>query len=281
MPRAAGSEAEAAEHAAVDHRAHCTRPAAVSRRCRSAGDGASMRSVAPVIGCVDGKPPRVQRLAREGAQGIRGDPHRRSRARAAAVLRIADERPAGRGEVDADLMHAAGHEPASQQRQAGGSRATRPSRSNRVTLGAPARRRHDPPAIVRVAAEAQVDDSAGARRHGHRRARDTPSPPASPASARCMAACARAVFAPITMPEVSLSSRPTIDGAIRPAPAAGLPEQRVHDRAFGVAVGRVDDEPGRLVDGDQVLVLVEDVERQLLGRHRRARRDEPRPAGRP
>jgi hypothetical protein len=44
-------------------------------------------------------------------------------------------------------------------------------------------------------------------------------------------------------------------------------EQRVDQRAVGVARGRVDHHSRRLVDRDQVTVLVEHVERQLLRLH--------------
>jgi hypothetical protein len=43
-------------------------------------------------------------------------------------------------------------------------------------------------------------------------------------------------------------------------------QQRVHQRAVAMAGGRVHDHPGRLVDDDEVGVLVEDVERQILRR---------------
>ena len=43
-------------------------------------------------------------------------------------------------------------------------------------------------------------------------------------------------------------------------------EQRVDQRAAGVAGGRMHHHAGRLVDDDQVVVLVEDRQRQRLGR---------------
>ena len=45
---------------------------------------------------------------------------------------------------------------------------------------------------------------------------------------------------------------------------AAMGDQRVDQRAVGIARRRMDDEPGRLVDDDEVLVLVDDVERDIL-----------------
>ena len=42
-------------------------------------------------------------------------------------------------------------------------------------------------------------------------------------------------------------------------------EQRVHQRAAGVARGRMHDHPGRLVDDDQIVILVDDRQRQRFG----------------
>ena len=43
------------------------------------------------------------------------------------------------------------------------------------------------------------------------------------------------------------------------AAAVGMRQQRVDERAAGVAGRRMDDQPGRLVDDQQVVVLVDDV----------------------
>jgi hypothetical protein len=45
---------------------------------------------------------------------------------------------------------------------------------------------------------------------------------------------------------------------------AAAVEQRVHERAAGMTGRRVDDEPGRLVDDDEILVLVQHRERDRL-----------------
>ncbi len=47
-----------------------------------------------------------------------------------------------------------------------------------------------------------------------------------------------------------------------------MADERVDQRALGVAGRRMDDEPRRLVDDDQMLVLVDDVERQVLAEER-------------
>ena len=59
--------------------------------------------------------------------------------------------------------------------------------------------------------------------------------------------------------------------------ARAAAEQRVDERSVGVARRRMDDEPGRLVDDEQVLVLVDDgdVDLRLGDRLRRDRRRAP------
>ena len=58
-------------------------------------------------------------------------------------------------------------------------------------------------------------------------------------------------------------------GALDPADAgqavAAVKQQGVDQRAAGAAGGRVDHHADRLVDDDQLVVLVEDVERDVLG----------------
>ena len=171
----------------VDHRAHCTRPAAVSRRCRSAGGGASIRSGSARHWMRHGKPPGMQRLTREAAQRFTkirvGDvtPER------SAVLRVADDRPAGRREVHANLMRSPRDEPAFQEREAGGFRAhaseALPSRDARRAVRSTPRPGGD-----------LADRGGGAGRscrgraaHVRRPAPDTPSPPGhrpAPAASR-------------------------------------------------------------------------------------------------
>ena len=96
---------------------HLRNPDASSSPSRSGGTGASIVTRARVIGCVNADPPRVQRLPRKRPQPFgeqRVDDLRTARL---AVRRIADDRPAARREVHANLMRASGLEPAAEQRQ--------------------------------------------------------------------------------------------------------------------------------------------------------------------
>ena len=63
------------------------------------------------------KAPRVKRLAWKRAQRIRKLRVHNPRPARFAIHRIADNWPSTRGKVRANLMRAAGHQPASQQRQ--------------------------------------------------------------------------------------------------------------------------------------------------------------------
>ena len=116
------------------------------------------------------------------------------------------------------------------------------------------------PPVAAIAAEPQIDLAA---RHVHAPVDDGQIVllAALDAIARCSAAWTAAVFATTTIPDVSLSSRPTSDGRCAGRPLARVPEQRVHHRAGGVLVGRVHDDAGGLVEREQVIVFVEDVER--------------------
>ena len=63
------------------------------------------------------------------------------------------------------------------------------------------------------------------------------------------------------------------------AQVADVVEQRVHQRAAGMAGRRMHDHSGRLVDDHEIAILVDDPERKVLGLHRRHDRlgatDEP------
>ena len=59
---------------------------------------------------------------------------------------------------------------------------------------------------------------------------------------------------------------------LRGRPSPRMPEQRVHHRAFGVPVAGMDDEAGRFVEREEVLVFVQHVEPDVFGRHDPARR---------
>ena len=84
----------------------------------SAGIAASIRSGTSRERMPDLEPPRVKRLAREAAQLTAKLRVSDVTPQRASVLRIARDRPAGCGKVDADLMHAAGHKTARQESQA-------------------------------------------------------------------------------------------------------------------------------------------------------------------
>ena len=77
-------------------------------------------------------------------------------------------------------------------------------------------------------------------------------------------------------------------GPLDPADArqavAAMGDERIHERAGFVTGGRMHHEPGRLVDDDEVIVLVDDVERdrfaQWLGRDGRGKVEQHRcPSG--
>ena len=77
-------------------------------------------------------------------------------------------------------------------------------------------------------------------------------------------ACAASLRATMSSPDVSRSRRWTIPGprdAGDPAVVVAAGEQRVDQRALPVAGRRVDDEARRLVDDEQVVVLVHGVDR--------------------
>ena len=164
-------------------------------------------------------------------------------------------------------MRATGHEPAAEQRQAAGAREPGKHRHARRTV---AIRHDDPPPVAAVVTEPQrnlaardihapVDDSqvillAAARhqlllqrrvngrrfRHHH----DAGGQLIEPADQRRAAAG-------------------------RPRP--GVPEQRVHQRACRVSERRMHDDPRRLVEREQVIILIENGERDILRRGRGAR----------
>ncbi len=77
-------------------------------------------------------------------------------------------------------------------------------------------------------------------------------------------AWAASLRATMSRPDVSRSRRWTMPGRATPAMPAvvvAAGEQRVDERALPVARGRVHDEARRLVDDEQVIVLVDDVDR--------------------
>ena len=156
--------------------------------------------------------PRVKGLAWKCAQHIRELRVRNSRPEGFAVHRVADNRPSTRGKMRADLMRAAGHQPASQQRQPD-TRRPHAAEANEPgeTFRSGVFRCGDLASIDAVAAETQRNPARGdvdTTIHN----RKVFLLAADPASVRCRWACIAGVFATRTIPEVSLSSRPTIEG---------------------------------------------------------------------
>ena len=90
----------------------------------------------------------------------------------------------------------------------------------------------------------------------------------------CVANCAASpswatsVLATTSSPDVSLSIRCTIPGRATPPmplkPPGAMVEQGVDQSAVEIAGGGMDDHPGRLVDDEQMLVLEDDLERDIL-----------------
>ena len=84
--------------------------------------------------------------------------------------------------------------------------------------------------------------------------------------------CASSERATTSSPDVSRSSRWTMPGPLGLLPARDrVREQAVDERAVRVAGRRVDDDAGRLVDDEQVLVLAGDPQVDLLGLERWSR----------
>ena len=199
-----------------------------------------------------------------GAGGSRAalvlKPGRRSR-RPAAV--------ADMGQMDADLVGAAGLQPACDQardRLAVGCPGKRSSTCQWVMACAAAGAHRHLVAGVRMAAERRVDR---AFRRGPARPRRTPdsrarAAPVRPWSANCAASArwARSVLATTMRPVVSLSRRCTMPGRLTPPMPDRLSPQwaisALTSVPVAVAGGRMHDQPGRLVDDDDLVVLVHD-----------------------
>ena len=211
----------------------------------------------------------VRRRGQLQSPGVQEQPLEAVRAasrRARAVDRVARDRVADRVEVDADLVRPPGHEVELEQRpvrrtaRGRGSRSwtRRPSGTTAIRvrcfgsrpIGAsirPTGAGHDPgdEREVRLAHPARLE-----LRHQR-----------LPAPRRCLAT--------MSSPLVSRSRRWTMPGPSDPGdPAvvgpAGPGEQRVDERVAVVVPGRrVDDEAGRLVDDEQVVVLVDDRQRDV------------------
>ena len=91
-------------------------------------------------------------------------------------------------------------------------------------------------------------------------------------AARPAARRARAPSRASTQQPGGVAVEPVHDaGALRIGPAGHAARQRLHERPVGVPVARVHDDAGRLVDHEQVLVLVGDPELRRRRRRRAAR----------
>ena len=105
-----------------------------------------------------------------------------------------------------------------------------------------------------------------------RRRRDRRARWHAPANCLARLAMARSFLAATRSPDVSLSRRWTMPGrATPPMPVellAAMGDQRVDQRAVGIAGRRMDDKARRLLDDDEVLVLVNHSKRDVLALRR-------------
>ena len=224
---------------------------------RSAGSGSSNDSRSPVRGLVE-----AERARRGGTAGRAGSP----RARRRRCRRRRSGCPIAL-EVHADLMRAAGLEPAV-ERACTPDRvnATRTSYSVRAALpdsrtAMRVRRAVGPP-------DRRVDHAAR-RRERAPHERDVPAVDACGSrSARRGCRTRAAVRATTSRPLVSRSRRCTMPGRISSPTRRHLGvqrEQAVHERAVGVAGAGVHDEPGRLGEHHDVVVGVAHVDGTIAG----------------
>jgi len=179
-----------------------------------------------------------------------------------AVDRVADNGQVDRGQVNPDLMHPAGLQADRKQSMARqqplelemGDRLARRIRVQRLTES-----------VVTVTAERRLDPAASRAR------------PA--ADERQVAAVEQSLADEILKPAVGLlgpgddkeSRRVAVEAVDDARPLRDVPpgdpsrEERLHERPARVARRGMDDDPGRLVDDEQVLVLVGDPQLALLG----------------
>ena len=185
---------------------------------------------------------------------------------------IPDDRPAARGKVRTDLVSASRDEAAAQEARACAreryARKTSKMRQARSTCPA---RGGDPPPIVRVARQTQVD--VAARRSDPSIHNGQVVLLAGLARHRLLQRgvhCRRLCDKDDSRRELVEPSDERRPPRHRPCPT--VPEQRVHERAADVRVGRMHDDACRLVQGEQVIVLVKNVQSDVLGPHGRRQR---------
>ena len=227
-----------------------------SAALRSAASGASSASRSPVRGCAN--------AMRAACRNCRADERRRP-----AVDPVADDRVADRGEVHADLVRAPRLRPRLDQRRA------RRSARRRV-------RRHRtraPPSTTAMRwrsrgsrRDRRVDHALRAASACPRRARRTSS-----RRVRSLSCARQRVVRGVVLRDEDHARRVAVEPVhdARPQHAAdareivAVREDRVHQRRRRVPRRRMHRHARRLVDREQVGVLVEHVERDRLGLRRR------------
>ena len=177
----------------------------------------------------------------------------------AAVRGIADERMAERGEMHADLVRAAGLEPAAQQRRVAEALEDVDVRARRLARGDDRHRR----ALGRMAADRRVDRVAA--REVARGEREV----LARHRARLQLAHEVGVRRQRLRDDQEAARvlvEPMHDAGARHArELRRVMQQRVEQRAVAVAGARMHDEPGRLVDDEERVVLGNDRQRDRLG----------------
>jgi hypothetical protein len=215
---------------------------------------------------------RVIELEQRGVQRLAAERRcdRGQWARRPAVQRIAEQRPAVVGGVDPDLVGAAGLQPEPDQRRAGEWLDHGPVGDRRLAGGDPGR---EPLAIGRVTAVQGAQRAGGRRRRRGGDAEVLADDATGLATAlggeRRAERRVRAIALGDDHRAAGVLVEPVDDaGAERAADPAEVPamkQQRVDQRAAGMSGRGMHDQAGRLVDGDQVGVLVQHGERQVLG----------------
>ena len=173
--------------------------------------------------------------------------------------------------------------------RAAGPRARPPAASRSRAARGP--RTGSPPAALRSRPGSRARRAGRARRRPRTpraprvpgRAPGSAAPRRGGGTSRATPRCASSVFATSMSPDVPASSRCTIPGRSGPPHRRerdAHAEQAVHERARAAALGRVRDQPGRLRDHQQVLVLEPDRHRRALRLQRHLVVDHHRPTTR-
>ena len=211
---------------------------------------------APVIGCVN--------ASRAAWRNCRSRPS----SAGSPVHRVAGDRQVDRGEMHADLMRAPGLEGDAQQRMAWQQLFDLEMR-DRIARRVGVER--VPQRVVPVAPDRRLDQCRAATAGGRRRARGTRASPRAPAPAPAAAGAPPAS----ARRRAARTCRGRAGARCRAAPARRRPRRRTRAaraRACRCACpgAGMHDEPRRLVDDEQVLVLVRDDEIHRLRLERRS-----------